>query len=107
MSLVEEIAAIYAILKIMEWIGPIKEEDAIVDLIINKEMLGRLKEMYDTRKHLMNLIEVLIHKAIQAPYYLQLLTEDYKFEVHSIVQAVAQRRLQDGKDQKQQIRTNR
>jgi len=90
---VEEIATIYAVLKIMEWVGTIKEKDSIIDFIINKEMLDRLKLLYDKRKHLMTLIETLIHKAIQAPCYLKLLTEDLKFEVGRVVIVVVGRRL--------------
>jgi hypothetical protein len=85
---VEEIAAIYAVLKIMEWVGTVKEEDPIIDLIINKEVLNKLKQLYDTRKHLMVPIETLIHKAIQAPCYFKLLTEDLNFEVNCIVKPV-------------------
>ena len=65
----------------MELIGPIKEQDSIVDLIINKEILLKLKQLYEKRKHLMIFIEALIHKSIQSPYYLQQLTENLKFEV--------------------------
>ncbi len=77
----EEIAALCALHKILDRIGTIKGRDSIVDIIMTKDMLDKLKELHSSRKHLTNYVEVLLHRISQAQYYQKILVEELKFEV--------------------------
>ena len=68
-------------MKIIERIGTMKNQDPIVDMILTKEVLEKFKEMYETQKHTIIYIEILLNKICQIPFYQQMLVEDIKYEV--------------------------
>ncbi len=78
---VEELAAVCALHKILDRVGSIKGRNPVVDIIVTKEVLEKLKELHSTRKQLAGYVEALIHRVAQSQHYQKMLAEELKFEV--------------------------
>ena len=67
--------------KILERVSPTKGKDGILDAILNKDLLDKLRLMHAFKPHLKVYTELLIYRLCQFPAYYKILTNDFKFDV--------------------------
>jgi len=84
-GIVQEICALCVLIRIVELVGPIKTNDDLIDIILTKDFLNMLKEMYAKKPYLCKYIECLLNRISQCPVYYKFITSDCKFEVFFLI----------------------
>lgn len=71
------------LLKIIERVSPTKGKDEILDAILNRDLLDKLRIMHAFKPHLKVYTELLIYLLCQSPAYYRILKNELKFDVTS------------------------
>ena len=81
MNIVQEILTLCVLTRIVDKVGVIKGKDTIIDIILTKDFLAKMKLMYSGKPYLTKYLELLLGQICQCPAYYKMLSSELKFEV--------------------------